>query len=251
MRLANDAVLAERVAAHRWMARQIVAAYGPPPEAAVDECLVARFGLGDGDGNVVAIADSRRPAARRVMIWTARIGAITASLVIGILVGQAMFTPRTAMTADTGGRLMASGVLADRLSNQLAGELGPVHIGASFRTESGICRTFRTEPSVRSSCRYWLADSGLATSVMTYPASKITSCKCGRDLLHWSLQSRACCTENETRCDDGAKHDDRPVKSSGNTAAGSNLRWKVGSRSCGRGVRRYIRPDGPSRPDAL
>lgn len=144
-RLANDPVLAKRVEAHRWMAQQIVAAHGPP-EVAVDQSLIARLGL--GDDNVIGILDCRRSVARGGIIWTARISAIAASLVLGIFVGQAMLRPGTAMIANIGGRPTASGDLAYGLSNQLTGESGSVRIGVSFKTGNGICRTFRTAQGV-------------------------------------------------------------------------------------------------------
>ncbi|MBV1692300.1 hypothetical protein KRR38_32735 [Novosphingobium sp. G106] len=141
-KLAEDPVLAERVSSHRWMARQIVAAYGPPPEEGVDETLIARLGL--GNDSVAVIPGFVHLTARRGVVWTARFAALAASLVVGIFVGQRLLMPDTSLIPGPDGQVTASGVLATGLSNQLAGEQGAVLIGVSFRTATGICRTFRT-----------------------------------------------------------------------------------------------------------
>lgn len=148
-RLAEDPVLARRVAAHRWMAHQIVTAYGSPPEATTDDQLIARLGLADTEAeNIVSMSSYRRASARTGVAWTARIGLIAASLVLGIFVGQTMLMPQGGIIDDLGGRPIASGALAAALSNQLAGEKGAVRIGITFRTHEGICRTFRTEQGI-------------------------------------------------------------------------------------------------------
>lgn len=166
-RLAKDPLLAERVATHRWIARQIATAHGAPPETAFDKSHIARLGL--SDDNVFTISDGSRSLARRRMVWGTAIGSIAASLVVGIFVGQAMFTPGTAMITNTGGRPFASGVLADGLSKQLAGDAGAVRIGVSFRTQNGICRTFRTAQGVSGlGCRegrHWLVPVMTTNSV--------------------------------------------------------------------------------------
>lgn len=142
-RLAQDPALAERVSAHRWITRQIVAAYGLPPEVAFDQAYLARLGL-TGD-NVVPISGYRKVPAARVVSWSARIGALAASLVIGVMVGQSMLAPPSGIILDSSGQLAASGVLSDRLSDQLAGEQGPVRIGVSFRAKNAVCRTFHVQ----------------------------------------------------------------------------------------------------------
>lgn len=145
-RLAKDPLLAKRVTAHHWITRQIVLAYGSPPQGIVDDALIARLGLADaGSENIVSMSGYRRASVRSGIVWTARIGLTAASLVLGIFVGQTMFVPHTGMIVDVDGRPIASGALAAALSNQLAGEQGAVRIGITFRTHEGICRTFRTE----------------------------------------------------------------------------------------------------------
>ena len=139
-RLATDVALAERVSAHRWMARQIVAAYGSLPEAEFDHLLLDRLGL--SEDNVLPFTGTRKLKFARAVNWGAGAGALAASLAIGVLVGQSLLAPPNGLVRETDGKLLASGELADRLSNQLTGEQGPVRIGVSFRGDNGVCRTF-------------------------------------------------------------------------------------------------------------
>jgi hypothetical protein len=142
--LANEPDLAERVAAHRWIARQITAAYGLPPRGDND-ALIARFEL--GGARVVALSGHRRPVVPRGQ-RIAVLAGIAASLALGMIVGPAFLASNPAMVRGPGRWPTASGMLAASLSNQLAGDAGRVRIGLSFRTDHGICRTFRTDQGV-------------------------------------------------------------------------------------------------------
>ena len=139
-RLAIDASLAERVSAHRWMARQIVAAYGSQPEAVIDQSLLDWLGL--HEDNVLPFTGTRKLKFARAVNWSVGAGALAASLVIGVMVGQSLLAPPNGLILESHGKLLASGELAERLSNQLTGEQGPVRIGVSFRADNGVCRTF-------------------------------------------------------------------------------------------------------------
>lgn len=146
--LTADPKLVDRVTAQRWIKRQIVAAYGAPPESpSKDAELVAEFGLG-AKGNVTSIAAQRRQSPATRTRWTLQAGSLAATLVVGIFFGQNLFPTQTSMISQTNGQLVASAELADKLSNELAGDVGPVQIGISFRTAEGLCRTFSIEQSV-------------------------------------------------------------------------------------------------------
>lgn len=139
-RLATDTSLVERVSAHRWMVRQIFAAYGSPPDEVLDGPLLSRLGL--NEDNVFPFTLIRNFRASRAISWSVAAGALAASLVIGVMVGQSMLAPANGVILGSNGKLVASGELSERLSNQLTGEQGLVKIGVSFRAENGVCRTF-------------------------------------------------------------------------------------------------------------
>lgn len=74
-------------------------------------------------------------------------GAMAACLIVGLFVGQALFSSRDAGLFETrDGHLVARGTLERALLSQLAGNQpddAPVHVGLSFRDKSGdYCRTF-------------------------------------------------------------------------------------------------------------
>lgn len=90
--------------------------------------------------------------------WTS----IAASLLLGILAGRALLPQadgqRGLITAGLDGRVIASGALAQALSEQLSSQDGrDIDIGLSFRTKSGeYCRTFgarAANPVVGFACR--------------------------------------------------------------------------------------------------
>jgi hypothetical protein len=75
--------------------------------------------------------------------WTA----LAASLIVGVIAGRLLLVPSgTGPIVMRSGQVVASGTLAEALSDQLAADqpaAGPVSIGVSFRSKSGeYCRTF-------------------------------------------------------------------------------------------------------------
>lgn len=145
-RLVTDPGLAERVAAHRWMARQVTAAYGPPPEVNEDDALIAHFGL--GNGQVVPLSDRQLFPVRRSQFKIAAVTALAASLALVLIAGSIALTSTSSIVRVPEGPRIASGILAASLSDQLSGEPGRVKIGLSFRTDQGVCRTFRSDQGV-------------------------------------------------------------------------------------------------------
>lgn len=140
-RLEVDPGLAQRVAAHDWIARQIVAAYGAPPATEVDDALIAQLGL--HEENVVTIASRRSARLAGFMQWATGIAAIAASIAVGFFVGRTTPPTETALFSQLDGRIVASGNLDDALSSKLSGEAGPIGIKLTFRTAEGVCRSFR------------------------------------------------------------------------------------------------------------
>lgn len=139
-RLASDPELASRVAGHGWMTRQIVAAYGAPPDDRLDEALIVRLGLTDDP--VVVLADHRPRRTLRPIIAAAWAGALAASLVLGVFVGRSLTGGNGPVVMNSAGVLSPGPALAMALDRQLSGQDGQIRIGLSFRSAEGICRSF-------------------------------------------------------------------------------------------------------------
>jgi len=135
--IAADPALAAEVAAQRALTARLRGGFAGLDAQPLPAGVVALFGRGD---NVVALpVAARRRAAPR---WW---GAIAASLVAGVLLGQ--LVPRGGGDlAIEGGTAVAQGSLARALDTQLASTqtaADPVRIGISFRRAGGdLCRTF-------------------------------------------------------------------------------------------------------------
>lgn len=142
-RLAAEPALAERVAQQRWLGRQIVAAFGPPPEGALPPELMTLLGEPDRPALPPLRSGQRagRPGWRRVAARLAVPVAMAASLAVGLWLGGATAGSR-GWTAWQDGQLVAVNDLAGALSRQESGEAGPVTIGMTIRTAGGACRTF-------------------------------------------------------------------------------------------------------------
>lgn len=148
-RLADDRALADRVASHRWLKRQIVAAFPMPRDhQREDRELAARLGLPPG-------APDRWPVAR--LLRTKKAGmtyALAASLLIGLLIGRLDLSRENDWVAMESGKPAATGELARALSVQHSGEAGKVRITLSFRSSDGVCRSFHTSDRVSGlACR--------------------------------------------------------------------------------------------------
>ncbi len=141
--MAADPQLAQRVAEHRELRRRLQAAFEPvlaePPPAR----LLASARAAGVPGRVIPL----KPRAVPRWSWP-QWAAIAASLVIGVLSGALLLRPGTGAgpILARNGQMLAGGVLASALTNQLSGTQPPnaaVQIGVSFRTRDGIyCRTF-------------------------------------------------------------------------------------------------------------
>ena len=91
-----------------------------------------------------AAKQSRQIAARR---WSLpQFGAIAASLVIGVLLGQGLFRSSQEKVVSSDGSMVAGGALDDALTRQLASnqsDNASVQIGLSYKNNEGaFCRTF-------------------------------------------------------------------------------------------------------------
>lgn len=144
--IASDPQLAQRIARHGALRARVQQAFAPVLAEPVPERLLSGArGAAPAPraGNVVTLL-SRGRARWSWPQW----GAIAASLVVGALLGPLLMGPPAGLgPVDTrAGRMLASGVLAHALSEQLASAQAPgapVEIGVSFRDQSGAyCRTF-------------------------------------------------------------------------------------------------------------
>lgn len=144
--MATDPRLAERISRQRALRERVRDAFAPSLTEPVPERLLASVRgapAGARAGNVIPFGARPRPR------WSwPQWGAIAASLIVGVLLGPLLLRPSApqAPIESSGGRVLASGVLAHALSQQLASAQprgGPVAIGVSFRARSGgYCRTF-------------------------------------------------------------------------------------------------------------
>lgn len=140
--MASDPEIARRISQHKALRNRVSSAFNK----VLDEPVPARLltaARGEYKDNVMPLR--RRQVQRWAWPqWTA----IAASLIVGVIVGR-MALVRTGSPgplAMRGGRIFASGMLADALSQQLTGNqtgAAPVRIGVSFRSKAGeYCRTF-------------------------------------------------------------------------------------------------------------
>lgn len=153
--MAGDAGLAGRVARHRAMRDDIYASFAPILDEPVPQRLRDVLHQAAPAAASPPPACTPRPAANdsrwSLPVW----GALAATLVLGVFIGQ-MALPmlesggRHSVAADAvataDGRMAAGGALARALSQQLASaptQNQPVTIGITFRTTGGqFCRSF-------------------------------------------------------------------------------------------------------------
>jgi hypothetical protein len=143
--MATDPEVARKIAQHKALRGKVRLAFDnvvhePSPQRLIDAArgvpAVRR------EGNVIPLR-RKTPTSRAWPQWAA----IAASLVIGVIIGQAMLRDSgSGPVTSRDGQLLANGVLAHALSEQLAStqtDQSPVKIGVTFKSKAGnYCRTF-------------------------------------------------------------------------------------------------------------
>ena len=150
---ANDADVAAQIAAHRTLRADLMAAFAPIAQEPVPERLT-KAAQGTQTPTTAQVIAFRPRISRPLLL---QIGAMAASLIIGIgatlMVTQA---PKGDFASRSGG-LVARGELAKALSTQLASEEAggdAPRIGVTFRDQShAVCRTFTTATNEGLACR--------------------------------------------------------------------------------------------------
>lgn len=171
-----DPALAQAVARHRALRRQLRDAFAPALDESVPEHLMALVrapvaATGGAPVAAPAAASGTAPVADVVPLRPRRRWALpewagmAAALALGVALSQAFLAPAPVdlRTAD-GGALRADGALAQALDRQLAADntpAGRIAVGLSFRDGSGAyCRSFvlrDARPLAGLACR---ADDG-------------------------------------------------------------------------------------------
>ena len=143
--MATDPEVARKIAQHKALRGKVHLAFNnvvhePTPQRLIDAArgvpAVRR------EGNVIPLR-RKAPVSRAWPQWAA----IAASLVVGVIIGQAVLRGSGGgPVTSRDGQLLANGVLAHALSEQLAStqtDQSPVKIGVSFKSKAGnYCRTF-------------------------------------------------------------------------------------------------------------
>ncbi len=149
--MAADPEIARRVARHKALHGQLRTAFdGVLDEAPPQRLLDAARGVPAvrREGKVIPLR-RKAPPHRAWPQWTS----LAASLILGVLIGYALLRASggTGPITARDGKLLASGVLAQALSDQLAStqkEDMPVRIGVTFKSKAGdYCRTFSLRES--------------------------------------------------------------------------------------------------------
>lgn len=147
--LANDAVLRDRLQAHRDLSARLRAGFDPLLEAPLPP------GLGLPATPVIDFAAARARKRSAPPRWT-QWGAIAATLLVGIVAGH-VATRDNGVLIERDGRLIASGPLADALDRQVGGagaDAGAVRVTLTFASRDGpICRSFDTRTQAGIACR--------------------------------------------------------------------------------------------------
>lgn len=148
--MAKDPEIARRIAQHKALRGKLRLAFDNVIEEPTPQRLInAARGVPAvrREGNVIPLR-RKAPPPRAWPQWAS----IAASLVVGVIIGQAVLRGSGNNTITSrDGKLLANGVLARALSEQLAStqtDQNPVRIGVSFKSKSGdYCRTFTVKES--------------------------------------------------------------------------------------------------------
>jgi len=153
--MATDPALARRVAQHKALRGKLSSAFDQvlhekPPQRLVDAARGAP--AVKRENNVIPLR-RKQPPRRTFSGWIS----LAASALVGMIIGQFLKTTPDSPIASHDGKLLASGALAQGLTEQLAGTSttsSPVRIGVSFKSKVGsYCRTFTMEQTAGLACR--------------------------------------------------------------------------------------------------
>ena len=135
--VAADPALRDLAETHRAMRARFAVAFG----SIADEPVALP------SAEIISFAERRAERTRR--LWVP--GAIAASLVAGLFVGQIQ---RPAGVTDRADALALAPDLARKLDTQLSGEPGPIRVALSFRARDGAyCRSFTATHLDGVACR--------------------------------------------------------------------------------------------------
>lgn len=143
-----DGALAARIARQRELRTLLRAGFDPVLDEPIPQRLRDVLARPAAGAAVAPIGAARKGTPRARQVWTLREwGAIAATLILGVLVGQLAFRgPSRAPIETEQGAFVAASYLDAALSTQLAGaapEGAAARIGLSFRAANGeYCRTF-------------------------------------------------------------------------------------------------------------
>lgn len=181
---AADAEIAAKIAAHGSLRDSLMSAFAPIADEPVPQALLEAVNVPPPSATVLPF----RPRVSRPLM--VQIGAMAASLVVGIGLTLMMQSSGTDFAAKSGG-LMARGDLARALSVQLASDnvaASAPRVGLSFRDTSGaLCRTFETAANEGVACRdgkYWRIDVAARVS------GKTEFAQAGSSLVMQAVESR-------------------------------------------------------------
>ena len=148
--MATDPEVARRVAQHKALRGKVRLAFDNVTDEPVPQRLIdAARGVPAvrREGNVIPLR-RKAPPPRAWPQWAS----IAASLVVGVIVGQAILRGSGSdLVTSRGGQLLANSVLSHALSEQLAStqtDQSAVRVGVSFKSKAGTyCRTFTAHES--------------------------------------------------------------------------------------------------------
>lgn len=144
--VAADPALAAQLAEHRALRAALSGHFAPVAEEPVPDRLAAML---TGVATLPPPQAQRRRA--RLPAWTGWGGAIAASLLLGLMLGQGW---DRGMVRSADGRLYAAGPLAHALDDQLADAGGDMRVPVSFRDAGGAyCRVFTAPGTDGIACR--------------------------------------------------------------------------------------------------
>lgn len=151
----SDAALAATIARHQALRSRLAAHYAPVLDEVLPDRLTALLKIDEKVDDSLAARRAAKAEVQRLRFAPAHWGAIAASLVLGLAVGNQLLTPASPVAVE-GGALVASGRLADALETQLASAqgAGDTRIGMTFRAKDGRwCRTFDSAAVSGIGCR--------------------------------------------------------------------------------------------------